>query len=72
MNISWQPCTGTASRLVENDRQWNSSIKMISRDTIKKQVIGEDADLENIGRMLDGVIKWCRDGMTIEGAIEAS
>ena len=24
-NISWQPCTGTTSRSVENDRWWNSS-----------------------------------------------
>ena len=25
VNISWPPCTGTTSRLVENDRRWNSS-----------------------------------------------
>ena len=42
-------------------------IKMISRaHEIKKEVIGEDADLEKIGRILNRVIKWCRDGITIE------
>ena len=30
------------------------------------QVIGEDADLEKIERILNRVIKWSRDGTTIE------
>ena len=33
---------------------------------IMKQVIGEDADLEKIGRILNRVIKWGRGGITIE------
>ena len=42
-------------------------IKMISRKyEIKKQVIGEDAHLEKTGRILNRVIKWGRDGITIE------
>ena len=41
-------------------------MKMISRKyEIKKQVIGEDADLEKI-RILNRVIKWGCDGITIE------
>ena len=36
------------------------------KNEIKKQVIGEDADLEKSGRMLNRVIKWSRDGITIE------
>ena len=40
---------------------------MISRKyEIKKQVIGEDAHLEKTGRILNRVIKWGRDGITIE------
>ena len=42
-------------------------IKMISRTyEINKQVIGEDADFEKSGRMLNRVIEWGRDGMTSE------
>ena len=42
-------------------------IKMKSRKCeIKKQVTGEDADLEKIGRIVNRVIKWGRDGITIE------
>ena len=42
-------------------------IKMISRRyDIKKQVIGEDPDLEKSGRILSRVIAWNRDGITIE------
>ena len=42
-------------------------IKMISkRYEIKKQVIGEDPDLEKSGRTLNRVIAWNRDGITIE------
>ena len=42
-------------------------IKMITRKCeIKKLVIGEDADLEQIGRILSRVIKWGCDGITIE------
>ena len=42
-------------------------IKMISRKyEIKKQVIGEDPDLEKSGRKLNRVIEWNRDGITIE------
>ena len=42
-------------------------IKMISRThEIKKQVIGEDADLEKSGRILNRVVEWGRDGITIE------
>ena len=40
---------------------------MISkRYEIKKQVIGEDPDLEKSGRMLNRVIAWNRHGITIE------
>ena len=42
-------------------------IKMISRKyEIKKQVIGEDPDLEKSGRMLNRAIEWDRDGITTE------
>ena len=42
-------------------------IKMISRKyKIKKQVIGENADLEKSGRILNRVIGWGRDSITIE------
>ena len=42
-------------------------IKMISRKyEIKKQVISEDADLEKTERILNRVIKWGRDGITME------
>ena len=42
-------------------------IKMIlKRYEIKKQVIGEDPDLEKIGRTLNRVIAGNRDGITIE------
>ena len=42
-------------------------IKMISkRHESKKQVIGEDPDLEKSGRTLNRVIAWNRDGITIE------
>ena len=42
-------------------------IKKISRKyEIKKQVIGEDADLGKSGRILNRVIEWGRDGITIE------
>ena len=41
-------------------------IRKISRKyEIKKQVTGEDADLEQSGRILNRVIEWGRDGMTI-------
>ena len=40
---------------------------MISRKyEIKKQVTGEDADIEKIGRILNRVIRWDRDGITFE------
>ena len=40
---------------------------MISKKyEIKKQVIGEDPDLEKSGRILNRVIKWNRKGITIE------
>ena len=42
-------------------------IQKISRKyEIKKQVIGDDADLEWSGRILNRVIEWGRDGITIE------
>ena len=42
-------------------------IKMTSRkDEIKKQVIGEDPNLEKSGRKLNRFIDWIRDGITIE------
>ena len=42
-------------------------IKMISSTyEIKKQVIGEDADLKKSGRILNRVIKWRRGGITID------
>ena len=41
----------------------DSLIQMISRTyEIKKQVIGEDADVEKSGRILNRVIEWSRDG----------
>ena len=33
---------------------------------IKEQVIGEDADLEKSGRILNRVVKWRRGGITID------
>ena len=42
-------------------------VSMISKKyEIKKQVIGEDPDLEKSGRILIRVIEWNRDGITIE------
>ena len=42
-------------------------ITMISKKyEIKKQVIAEDPDLEKSGRILNRVIEWNRDGITIE------
>ena len=42
-------------------------IKMISRKCeIKKQAIGEDADPQKMGRILNRVIDWGCDGITIE------
>ena len=38
----------------------------IEKYEIKKQVIGEDADLEKSERILNRVIEWGRDGITIE------
>ena len=32
---------------------------------IKKQVVGEDPDLEKSGRLLNRVVEWNRDGITI-------
>ena len=44
-----------------------SLIRMISkRYENKKQVIGEDPDLEKSGRILSRVIKWNHNGITIE------
>ena len=41
--------------------------KMVARKfEIKKQVIGEDPDLGKSGTMLNRVIEWDRDGITIE------
>ena len=40
--------------------------KMSRTFEIKKQVIGEDADLEKSGRILNRVIEWSRDGITME------
>ena len=40
--------------------------KISRRYDIKKQVIGEDADLEKSGRKLNRVIEWGGDGITIE------
>ena len=40
---------------------------MISKKyEIKKQVLGEDQDLEKSGRILNRVIEWDRDGITIQ------
>ena len=42
-------------------------VRKISRKyEIKKQVIGEDADLEKSGRILNRVIEWGCDGITFE------
>ena len=42
-------------------------IRMISKKyEIKKQVSGEDRDLEKSGRILNRVIEWNRDGVSIE------
>ena len=48
---------------MENDRWWN---KISRKYEIKKQVTGDDADLQKIGRILNRVIKWRRAGITIE------
>ena len=44
----------------------NDIKKTSKRHEIKKQVIGEDPDLEKSGRTLNRVIAWNRDGITIE------
>ena len=56
------------SKLVEKDQQWNSFLnRMISKKyEIKKQMLREDPDLEKSGRILNRVIEWGRDGITIE------
>ena len=42
-------------------------IKMVSKKyEIRKQVLGGDPDLEKSGRILNRVIEWDRDGITIE------
>ena len=42
-------------------------IKVISKKCeIRKQVLGRDPDLEKSGRILNRVIEWDRDGITIE------
>ena len=44
-----------------------SLVKMISKKyEIKKQVLGKDPDLEKSGKILNRVIEWDRDGITIE------
>ena len=44
-----------------------SLIRMISNKyEVKKQVIGEDPDLEKSGRILNRVIKWNHNGTTIK------
>ena len=44
-----------------------SLIKMLSKKyEIKKQVLGGDQDFEKSGRILNRVIEWDRDGITIE------
>ena len=64
---SWQLCMETTLQSVENDGWWNFLNKMTSRKyEIKKQVIGEDPDLEKSVRTLNRVIDWDRDGITIE------
>ena len=40
--------------------------RISSKNEIKKQGKGEDADFGKIGRILDRVIKGGRDGITIE------
>ena len=40
--------------------------KMSRKYEIKKQMIGEGADLDKSGRKLIRVIEWGRDGITIE------
>ena len=42
---------------------------MLKKYEIKKQVIGEDPDLEKSGRILNRVIEWNRDGITIEAGL---
>ena len=60
-----QTCMEMTSQLVEKDQQWNFLIRMTSKKyEIKKQVIGEDPDLEKGGRILNRVIEWNRDGVT--------
>ena len=52
---------------VDNDQAVELLTKMISRkNEIKKPVIGEDADLEKSGQILNRVIGWGRDGITVE------
>ena len=52
---------------MKNARWWNfSSRRYQEKYEIKKQVIGGDADLEKSGKILNRVIEWGRDGITIE------
>ena len=53
---------------VVNDRRWNFFLirQMPRKHEIKKQMTGEGADLDKSGRILNRVIEWGRDGITIE------
>ena len=55
------------SRLMVKGQRWESFIRMIPKNyEVKKQVIGEDPDLEKSGRILNRVVKWNHNGTTIE------
>ena len=62
---------GDRARRRHHDRGERSAVELLIRKIwrkyeIKKQVIGEDADLEKCGRILNRVIEWGSDGITIE------
>ena len=66
-NTSWPLCTGDDITIGGCHAAVECLIKMTTRILeIKKQVTGEDADLEKSGRVLIRVLKWCSDGITIE------
>ena len=54
------------SQLVEKGQRWNPSSERNEKYEVKKQVIGEDPDPEKSRRILNRVIKWNHNGVTIE------
>ena len=58
----WSDASGGDDR----NREQMTNDERDDANEIEKQVIGEDPDLEKSGRILNRVIAWNRDGITIE------